>query len=539
MTYIEYVQLSPKEKIKYKFTNFFSNLGHSFINFFVNLYYRIIRFFKGLGRSFKEVGYAFKHGNIFTKLSFLFLGVGHMASGQVIKGILIFLVEIIFIFYMIMTGGAAIYGFKTLGNLETYIQCLYGVPGEGGKIVYTPDSNDYHFLDQTTAGEMCELLHPGVPVQLTQIRCDSSFKFLLFGLFAIVIVIAFIFFYISTIKNTILLQERKEAKLHVPSFVEDIKDYLDGKFHRVLLALPILGVAVFTILPIIDMILMAFTNYNKTTDYPNFFKWIGIDNFITLFGGGISKSSTIFGSTFIRILGWTMIWAVLATFLNYFLGMFVAMLINKKGIKFKKVFRTILVLSIAMPQFISLLAFNRFFAKGGMIESLLKLLGLMGQYDTLRILDQATSARIFIIIVNIWIGIPYTMLTVTGILMNVPEDLYESAQIDGASPFTVYTKITLPYVIFITGPKLITDFVGNINNFNVIYFLTGGNPATNDYLNAGKTDLLVTWLYKLTVNQMNYSYASVIGIMIFVISSVLSLIAYRHTSAVKNEEDFA
>ncbi|HBD06246.1 MAG TPA: sugar ABC transporter permease [Firmicutes bacterium] len=539
MTYIEYVQLSPKEKIKYKFTSFFKNLGHGFINFFVNLYFRLIRFFKGLGRSFKEVGYAFKHGNVFTKLSFLFLGVGHMASGQIIKGILILLVEALFIFYMIMTGGAAIYGFTTLGNLESYFQCLHGVPDASGNVNFVLDSNDYHFLDQSTAGEMCELLHPGESIQLTQIRCDNSFTFLLFGLLAIVIIVAFVLFYISTIKNTILLQERKQAKLHVSTFFEDIKDYLDGKFHRVLLALPILGVCVFTILPIIDMILMAFTNYNRTTSYPRFFSWIGIDNFITLFGGGMSKSGAKFGLTFVKILGWTMIWAVLATFLNYFLGMFVAMLINKKGIKFKKVFRTVLVFSIAMPQFISLLAFNKFFAKGGMIESLLKLLGLMSQNDALRILDQATSARIFIIIVNIWVGIPYTMLAVTGILMNVPEDLYESAQIDGASPFTVYTKITLPYVIFITGPKLITDFVGNINNFNVIYFLTGGNPATNDYLNAGKTDLLVTWLYKLTVNQMNYSYASVIGIMIFVICAVLSLIAYRHTSAVKNEEDFA
>ncbi len=536
MTYIEYVQLSPLNKIKFKFVDFFKNFGKNFVKFFVNIYYGIIRFFKGIGRSFKEVGYAFKHGNIFTKLSFLFLGVGHMASGQIIKGIMLFLIEVLFIFYMIMTGGSALYGFTTLGNLESYFQCQYLDPTTGN---YVLDSNNYHFLDQASATEMCQVLHPGQSIQTSIVHCDNSFIFLLFGVLAICIIIGFVFYYISIIKGTIKLQERKEAKLHVNSFIEDVKDYLDGKFHRVLLLLPIIGVSVFTILPIIDMILMAFTNYNRATSYPRFFSWIGIDNFITLFGGGLSKSGGIFQHTFIKILGWTIIWAIFATFLNYFFGMFTAMLINKKGIKFKKIFRTFLVFSIAMPQFISLLAFNKFFAKGGIIEDILKTIGFMSSSDSLKILSETVSARVFIIIVNIWIGIPYTMLAVTGILMNVPEDLYESAQIDGASPLTVYTKITLPYVLFITGPKLITDFVGNINNFNVIFFLTNGGPQTNSYLDAGKTDLLVTWLYKLTVNKMNYSYASVIGIMIFAICAILSLIAYRHTSAVKNEEDFA
>ena len=130
------------------------------------------------------------------------------------------------------------------------------------------------------------------------------------------------------------------------------------------------------------------------------------------------------------------------------------------------------------------------------------------------------------------------MLIATGILMNVPGELYEAARIDGANGVTMFTKITFPYIIFIMTPYLITQFIGNVNNFNVIYLLTGGGPSTLAYYQAGKTDLLVTWLYKLTVGSKDYCYASAIGILVFVISAVVSLVTYRNTSAYKNEEGF-
>jgi arabinogalactan oligomer/maltooligosaccharide transport system permease protein len=93
-------------------------------------------------------------------------------------------------------------------------------------------------------------------------------------------------------------------------------------------------------------------------------------------------------------------------------------------------------------------------------------------------------------------------------------------------------------MLFVTGPYLITQYIGNVNNFNVIYLLTGGGPASSDLLYAGRTDLLVTWLYKLTVDQQNYALASTIGIIVFVISAGLSLIAFNLTASAKKEEDF-
>lgn len=153
-------------------------------------------------------------------------------------------------------------------------------------------------------------------------------------------------------------------------------------------------------------------------------------------------------------------------------------------------------------------------------------------------LTDGLLAKVTVIVVNIWIGIPFTMLIVTGILMNIPADLYESARIDGAGPVKAYMKITLPYMLHVTTPYLITQFIGNLNNFNVIFLLTGGEPPTNDMQYAGKTDLLITWLYKLTVNQSEYGIASVIGILTFVIVAVISLILYNSSKSVKEEEDF-
>ena len=151
--------------------------------------------------------------------------------------------------------------------------------------------------------------------------------------------------------------------------------------------------------------------------------------------------------------------------------------------------------------------------------------------------DKAVSRQSLII--NMWVGIPFSMLITSGILMNIPQDLYESARIDGAGPFKTFTKITLPYMLFVTTPYLITQFVGNFNNFNVIYLLTQGDPKSVHLYQAGETDLLVTWLYKLTVNFQDYNLASVIGIFVFVISAMLSLIVYNSSSSVKNEEDFS
>ncbi len=196
---------------------------------------------------------------------------------------------------------------------------------------------------------------------------------------------------------------------------------------------------------------------------------------------------------------------------------------------------TVFVLAMAVPSFISLLVISTMLGKNGIINVLLQNWGFTT--EALPFLTNATWARGTIIVVNLWAGIPATMLMVSGILMNIPPELYESASIDGANPVQQFVKITFPYMLQVTTPYLITNFIGNINNFGVIYFLTGGGPSTLDYYKgAGKTDLLVTWLYKLTNDSNDYNLAATLGILIFIISAAFSMFTYAQARISENEE---
>lgn len=450
----------------------------------------------GIKNHFSLYQEVIKEGDLWSKLSLIIMGTSNLKRGQIIKGLLFLLCEAGFIFYAVTTGFTALANMRTLGT-------------------------------QTQGWVFDEAL--GIDV-LTE--GDNSMLLLLWGVLAILLFVVFIITWRANLKFAMEVQKLKETGKKVPSFKDDVAAYFDHKLNRTLLTLPMLGVVSFTVLPLIYMILVAFTNYDNAHQPPgSLFTWVGLDNFkiILASGGAISK-------TFWPVLGWTIVWAIFATVLNYIGGILLAMLINRKGVKFKGLWRTIFVMSIAIPSFVSLLVMKTVLQPDGAVNVLLKEWGIITQ--SIPFLTNATLAKITIIVVNLWIGIPYTMLITSGILLNIPSDLYEAARVDGANAKTIFRKITFPYVFFVTTPYLITQFIGNINNFNVIYLLSGGGPNSLDYYQAGKTDLLVTWLYKLTVTSKDYSYASTIGIIVFVISAVFSLLAYRRTSAYNNEEGF-
>ena len=448
--------------------------------------------FKWLVNDIKDIGSTFAHGDWKTRVSYVIMGFGSIMRKQFLRGFLFLAVEVVYIYYMITSGIGYLSKFDTLGDV-----------GRG----FNPDG--------------------------TVSYGDHSFLILLFGLLSIIFTVAFIVAWRMNLRENRVAQELLAKGKKLPTSLDDLKSLLDGNFHKTLLTIPILGICIFTILPIIFMICVAFTNFDKEHQAPaNLFTWVGFDNFKTMlsFGEGI-------GDTFMSVLGWTLVWAFFATFLNYFLGMGLAMLINKKGIKFKKLFRTIFVVTIAVPQFISLLYVSKLFAGDGLINYYLKEWGFIEQ--SLPFWTNPTWAKFTIVGINLWIGIPYLMLIATGLLMNIPEDLYESARIDGANKFQMFRKITLPYMLFVTGPYLLTSFTGNLNNFNVIFLLSGGGPKGSDLKqNAGHTDLLITWLYKLTVNDVNYKLAAVIGILVFIVTAVISLVVYNMLPSVKDEEGF-
>ena len=487
---MELLKMGKMKRAGHKIAVFFASIPGKFKNLFI----KIGRFFKNLGLGifnwFKELGLTFAHGDWKTKVSYFIMGFGNVARGQVMRGLLFFIFQLVFIFYMIFVGGEPLSKLYILGTQGS-------VSNDDGTVVYG----------------------------------DNSFNILLVGVMTIFFIVAFVYTWNLNIKQNRINEEIIKDNKKLETAKDDLRALVDKNFHKTLLALPVLGILIFTVLPIFFMILVAFTNYDSSHNPPlNLFGWVGFDNFAQLFTWTNSGGAS-FSMTFGQILLWTLVWAFFATFTNYFLGMGVAMLINKKGIKLKKLWRTILVFSIAIPQFISILFVSNMFKTDGIIN------GLFGTH--IDFWGEAWLARITVIVINVWIGVPYLMLIVTGILMNIPADLYESANIDGANGFQQYTKITLPYMLFITGPYLLTSFTGNMNNFNVIYLLTGGGPNVQEYFgNAGKTDLLITWLFNLAVNDSNYKLAAVIGIMVFIVVAGLSLVVYNLIPSTRNEEGF-
>jgi len=518
LTDLEYLKLNKFQAFIYNLKMFLCAIPR----FFVSLGIAILNFFKNFGISVweevVEIATTFTKGNWAVKISFLIFGFGNFYYGQFLRGLLFLVFEIVFIGYMLVPSGGIYWlakgnWFKTGSTIGTV---------QGG-FVYDPIFD----TDVWTPG-------------------DDSVKVMLYGLLTIMFIVAFIYTWRLQVKQCRICMDITARGKKVKSGKDDLRSLVDDQFHKTLLALPVTGIVVFTVLPIIYMVLVAFTSYDAAHDgYSNLFSWVGLTNFneLTNFGkGGL-------GLAFGEILSWTLMWSFFATFTNYFLGMFVAIMINKKGIQLKKFWRTALVMTIAIPQFVSLLYVSKLFDSSGIIGETLGQIPAIQNFlrsnNYISLWDSPAVARSLVIIINIWVGIPYVMLQATGILMNIPGDLYESARVDGASAWQQYTKITLPYMLFVTGPALLTSFVGNLNNFNVIYLLTGGNPLNTDIgtaggVSVGHTDLLITWLYKMALGsaESKYYIASVIGILIFVVCAVLSLIIYNVIPSTKNEEDF-
>lgn len=435
-------------------------------------------------------------GSIWTRLSFLVMGTGCVRYKQYVRGLIYFLTEIGFFYFFRNFALQYLSKFNTLGT-------------ETQKKVW----NDELQIFQRFPG-------------------DNSMLILLYSVLSLAVVLVFLYVWYANIRDAWNAQQNMEQGRKIDSFRDDLRSLTHERFHMTLLSMPMLTLVLFTLLPIIFMILIAFTNFDADHQPPgNLFTWVGMTNVTDIFLGNEIKTNTFFG-----LLGWTIVWAILATFTNYILGMLLAVAINSKLVKLKQVWRTCFIIAIAIPQFVSLLLISRALEPAGAINVLLQKLGLID--SPLPFLLDPTLARIVVVVVNMWIGIPYTMMTFSGVLMNIPAELYESAEIDGAGPIKKFTSITLPYMIFVTAPATITTFVTNFNNFNVIYLLTGGGPFSLDYYQAGKTDLLVTWLYKLTVNRNDYSLASTIGIFIFILVSTCSLIVYNRTGAVQKEDQF-
>lgn len=434
---------------------------------------------------FKDYIGVFKNSSWRVKLSAIFMGSCQILYGCIAKGIIFLLIEIGFISYMIARGCKDIEGFFTLGTQKA--DAWLGIAG------------------------------------------DNSVVMLLMGIFAWIVIALFIGVYIANLRDAINIENTIIFGKSPKNFKQELVELIDRKFYVTVLVLPVIGVCIFNILPIIFMILISFTNYGGSVVPPELVDWVGVDNFKKILT--LSK----FAPTFIRILGWNILWAVVSTTLNYFAGIGLALLLNKDCVKGKAFFRAFPILAYAIPGFITLLAFKFMFSYGGPINHIIK--GAGGVPIGFLDLDAKWIARLIGLLVNCWISVPSIMLLATGHLSNRDMSLYEAAKIDGATPFQQFKKLTLPFMLFATMPVLLGQFIGNFNNFGIFYFLRGG-LYLDGYFLASDTDLLINWLYNLSIDNNYYCIGAAISLIIFIITSVISLLVYVNSPSFKEEDTF-
>ena len=266
LTDLEYLHLSRPKKILYKIKAFFCSIPKKLKNFFIGIW----TFLKKCGLAVKneavDIVQTFIRGSWQTKVSYLVMGFGNLARGQILRGLLFLLFEGVFIAYMILAGA------HWLGKMFTYGSAAgtFTIGSEAGQAnVYDPDLDAY-------------VSAPG----------DDSFKCLLYGLLTIIFIIALIMTWRMNVKQNKILDGIVRSGKKIKSGKEDLHSLLDDQFHKTLLALPLTGILVFTVMPIIFMILVAFTNYDAQHDgYSNLFSWIGMQNFNELFSWSSGSSN--------------------------------------------------------------------------------------------------------------------------------------------------------------------------------------------------------------------------------------------------------
>ncbi|MDE7432306.1 MAG: sugar ABC transporter permease [Lachnospiraceae bacterium] len=354
------------------------------------------------------------------------------------------------------------------------------------------------------------------------------------GIMAIFVVAIFVIAYVVSVKSALSSYQDFCLEGRCKSNKEAMQGAVGKAFPLLGLSPALILVIFFVIVPLIFSITVGFTNWSLpdhlTPGAP--VNWVGIENYIDMFGGS-SQWSSAFG----RVALWTVIWGFVATGTCYFGGMLLATVLYEAKLKITPVFRAILILPYAVPSILTVKVWqNMLNGSTGTINKTLRELGLITQ--NINWLNDTTLVKFVCIGVNMWVGIPYFMLLITGQMTAISADIYEAATIDGANKAQVFKSITLPLVIYQTAPLIIMSFTHNINNFGAIYFLTGGDPKVQDttITGAGATDLLVTWIYKLTMNELKYCKASVLAMLVFIVMAPFAIWNFRNTKSYKEGE---
>lgn len=408
-------------------------------------------------------------------------GLGQFYNGQKNKALLLFLVFILEIVEWAIFGVSALVGLVTLGD---------------------------------------------VPV------VDHSLFMLIKGSMQLIMILVMVLIHSASMHDAKSTAERLNNGEKIPmTFKETFNSLYENGFPYLLIIPAYLAMAFAIVFPVVVTLFIAFTNYDFRHIPPQkLLDWVGGKNFVNMIQ--LSTFRKAFGS----VLSWTFIWTFAASTLQIVIGVATAIIANQDFIKFKRLFGVIFLLPWAVPAFISIMSFGNFFndSIGAMnvqvlpfIEKLLPFL----DFGIVPWKTDATFTKIAVIMVQGWLGFPYIYVLVSGILQSIPADLYEAATVDGATAWQKFRQITLPMILAVAAPTFISQYTFNFNNFSIIYLFNNGGPGSVGG-GAGATDILISWIYKLTTQTSpQFSMASAVTLVISLIVISVSLISFKKFNA--------
>lgn len=358
-------------------------------------------------------------------------------------------------------------------------------------------------------------------------RIDDSRVFIIEGIIALFFVIFYAVIYIVNIKDAKAEAIKIQNGWSPGGIKENFKNAWDTSFPYVMIGPGLLLLIFVVILPLLFMAFMAFTNYNLFNAPPrNLLQWVGFENFIRL----VTLSE--WRNTFFSVLSWTLTWTFVATTLSIALAMFLAILTNDKRLKGTRLIRTVLILPWAVPGFVTIIIFSALFNDNFGAINLDIIQPLFG--TSIPWMSNVMWSRIAIIMIQVWLGFPYVYALFSGVLKGISDDWYEAADMDGASRWQKFREITFPHLMFATGPLLLTQYTFNFNNFNIIYLFNEGGPAVRGQ-NAGGTDILISWVFKLTFDNAQFSMAAAISLILGLIVATFAFFQFRRSRSFREE----
>ena len=251
--------------------------------------------------------------------------------------------------------------------------------------------------------------------------------------------------------------------------------------------------------------------------------YVGMENFSRVLTDPGLRAS------FVQIVIWNFVFAIGVVLITFVLGLLVAIVLNKEGLRGQRIYRSLIILPYAMPAVAMMLVWRDMFNTDfGLIN---RILG-----TNINWFGNTPTAMFAVLLVQLWLGYNYMFLVATGALQAIPSDLTEAAQVDGAKPFYAFRTITFPLLLVALAPLLIASFAFNFNNFTAIYLVSEGGPFPPDNPTAGGTDILITYTYRLAFggSGAQYGFAAAVSVFIFLIVATISLVSFRRTHALED-----